>query len=238
MRQPSLLQTLAGSFALLAPGTGAAVPEDCFLVSQLINYLGPDYPYTTDSRAHASLTSEHRLAQIRHCSSDSQVIGIQAKYSIFDSAGRQTKEHWLPPHGTVDDGFLTCESVDLSNRLKVQAMAVFFSRSTITQVGILLSNNQLVEFGPDKGSGNTGARFFGMGELQDYQFFGFSSQVYEEEVDTLATLGLVAVNHSCLDAYLDERGPPEEETETTTDPTGEEETPVDEEEENEYIELP
>lgn len=87
---------------------------------------------------------------------------------MFNSIGRKVNERWMPPHGTVDDAFLTCESIQLSAAITVEAIAVFYSLSRITQVGILLSSQSLVEFGPNKGSSTTGAMFFGKGELEKY----------------------------------------------------------------------
>lgn len=67
-----------GVFVLFASKAYAAVPDDCFITgpSPPINDLGINFTITSDSRAIANLTPDHRISSFKQCSSDSKVVGI------------------------------------------------------------------------------------------------------------------------------------------------------------------
>ena len=65
-----------GGFVLLVQTAYGAVPDDCFITSPRINDLGADFPITSDQRAIANLTPDHRISSFKQCSSDSKIVGI------------------------------------------------------------------------------------------------------------------------------------------------------------------
>lgn len=103
----------------------------------------------------------------------------------------------MPSHGTVGNPRLTCSTLKLRDGNPIAGLIINYSASTITRVVFATADSKVKSYGPSTGSKNTGVIRFETG-LEKDSFFGFTSQVQDEEVLTLASLGLVSYSTECF----------------------------------------
>ena len=200
----------------------AAAPEDCFATDTPLYNDRNGLEVITDQSKISELTVDHKMTKFTVCYRDTLVIGSQIEYGVYDAVDSAaatttgtlvtdnvvTKVVQMPLHGTIAfdaaDTQTTCKSIDFEEGNFIKVMVIYYSLSTITQIGVVDNKSVLQRFGVKEGQSNSGFVQFNNGQSADgiENFFGFATQETEEDVQTISGIGIIKYNPTCFNEYL------------------------------------